>query len=91
MEVAQVAELPDHFCPLLGRADRVIQGNQAASTAGVHQERLVVGVEQQGLVTGQGQAAVRLGRGHEDFVRTFQFVGRRQVDDRARGAQQPGQ
>ncbi|MNV43977.1 hypothetical protein D3C71_1357150 [compost metagenome] len=76
---------------MLARADRVIQRHQAAAATGVHQERLVVGVEQQRLVAGQGQAAIRLGRCHEDLAGALQFVGRGQVNDRARGAQQPGQ
>ncbi|MNF64096.1 hypothetical protein D3C84_458190 [compost metagenome] len=91
VDVAQVAELPDHFRPLLARADRVIQRHQAAAATGVHQERLVVGVEQQRLVTGQSQAAIGLRGGHEDLAGALQLLGCRQVNDRARGAQQPGQ
>ncbi|MNG07988.1 hypothetical protein D3C84_913170 [compost metagenome] len=91
VEIAQVAELPDHFGPLLTWPDRVIQRHQTAATARVHQERLVVRVKQQRLVTGQRETTIRLRGGHEDLARSFQLFGCRQMDHRARGTQQPGQ
>ncbi|MCY1241647.1 hypothetical protein D9M72_545600 [compost metagenome] len=77
VDVAKVAELPDHFRPLLARADRVIQRHQAATTPGVHKEGIVVGVEQQRLVAGQCQAAVGLVGGLQDSAGPLQFFGRR--------------
>ncbi|MNG32729.1 hypothetical protein D3C84_1188160 [compost metagenome] len=60
MQVAQVAELPDHFGTLVHRADRIVQGNQTAASVGVHEEGIVIGMEQQRLVPGQRQAAIGL-------------------------------
>ncbi|MNM70991.1 hypothetical protein D3C81_826360 [compost metagenome] len=60
VQVAQVAELPDHLGALLGGADRVVQRHQAAPATGIHKEGIAAGVKQQRLVAGQGQAAIRL-------------------------------
>ncbi|MNI20564.1 hypothetical protein D3C73_740520 [compost metagenome] len=91
VNVTKVAELPDHFGALLAGADRVVQRHQAAATACVHQERFVILVKQQRLVTGQREATVGLRRCHQNLRRAIKFVRCRQVNDRARGAQQPGQ
>ncbi|MNN59721.1 hypothetical protein D3C81_1748600 [compost metagenome] len=91
VQVAQVTELPDHLGALLGGADRVIQGDQAPTATGVHEEGVVTGVEQQGLVAGQGQAAIGLVGRQQDAVGTLQLFVIGQVDHRWCGTQQPGQ
>ncbi|MNG96992.1 hypothetical protein D3C79_560810 [compost metagenome] len=91
VQVAQVAELPDHLGALLGRADRVVQGHQAAAATGVHEEGVVARVEQQRLVAGQGQAAIGLVGGQQNAVGTQQLLLVRQVNHRWCSAQQPGQ
>ncbi|MCY1449261.1 hypothetical protein D9M71_659880 [compost metagenome] len=91
VDVAQVAKLPDHFGAFVGRADRVVQGDQAAAAPGIHQEGIVIGVEQQGLVACQGQAAVGLVRGLQNTAGPLQLIDIWQVDHRACGTQQPGQ
>ncbi|MCY1434401.1 hypothetical protein D9M71_504600 [compost metagenome] len=91
VHVTQVAELPDHFGTLVRRADRIVQGDQAAASVGVHKEGIVIGMEQQRLVAGQRQAAVGLIRGLQNAVGALQLFGVWQVNHRAGGTQQPGQ
>ncbi len=89
--IAQVAELPDQLGALACWANWVIQRYQAAAATGIHEEGGIGRMEQEGFVTRQGQAAIGLVGGHQDLVGTFQFFGTGLMDDRAFGAQQPGQ
>ncbi len=89
VQVAEVAELPDQFGALHGRADRVVQGDHAATAAGVHEESVVALMEEQGLVAGQGQAAIRLVRVADDPRRALQLFRVRLADRRRCRAQQP--
>ncbi|MNF67794.1 hypothetical protein D3C84_496200 [compost metagenome] len=91
MDVAQVAELPDHFRPLLGWPDRVVQRHQAAATSRVHQEGIFGGVEQQGLVASQGEATIGLIRGRQYLCSLLKLLGVGQVDHRSGSTQQPRQ